>query len=644
MQNLDRFVYEDSDLAGLTITPPAVADVSDHPIAAQKLAKTWRTLEPMWQAPAAEDKAVSRYRKILTRAFRKAKAKVAAHVRANFGKLRKDVGDDLPLDDLGDAAGDLADVSGDVADEVARGASARVGLRDKEFVDTVSARAVAQARARAAELVGKSWDEATQSYVDNPNPDMAITESTRSMIRDIISNGLDDNLGADEIAQQIEDSTGFSPERADLIAKTEITRVNSDAALSAYRDVRETGVEVKKRWIIATRDVCDDCTENSKQEPIGVDEAFQSGDQAPPLHPNCLPGDSLVLAFGVSAASKRWYDGDLAVFHTAAGKNFRSTPNHPVLTRRGWVSACEIKKGDHVISVMFGQRKTDFFNFYDQQVPTRIQDITESVFRSEQVLTVPVPTSAEDFHGDGMNGQIAVVGTNGALLRRKLASASQHAGELSFFRRRVQTLPLDGQGVLNFSVHRDCGATDRIVCGASLKSAVGLVHSGPLEEFSLASVSDSDAGLDEAPSHGGPGCAEVFGHSEFRQAAHVRVDDPFVVKVGSASAAGSSRRSHKSESATVAPRDVLVDPVVAREDAERLFGQVSADEVVFVGREPFSGQVFNLQTENHIYCANGIITHNCRCAVAPVVDGGSSSVAEPEDGDSTDNSGDGADE
>ena len=273
-----RFAYEDESLHGIKITPPA-----------QKLAKAvnWKTLEPMWQAPAAEDKAVSRYREILTRAFRKAKAKVAAHVRANFGKLRKDVGDDLPLDDLGDAAGDLADVSEDVADEVARGASARVGLRDKEFVDTVSARAVAQARARAAELVGKSWDEATQSYVDNPNPDMAITESTRSMIRDIISNGLDDNLGADEIAQQIEDSTGFSPERADLIAKTEITRVNSDAALSAYRDVRETGVEVKKRWIIATRDVCDDCTENSKQEPIGVDEAFQSGDYAPPVHPNC---------------------------------------------------------------------------------------------------------------------------------------------------------------------------------------------------------------------------------------------------------------------------------------------------------------------------------------------------------------------
>ena len=143
---------------------------------------------------------------------------------------------------------------------------------------------------------GKSWDESTQSYVDNPNPDMAITESTWSMIRDIISNGLDDNLGADEIAQQIEDSTGFSPERADLIAKTEITRVNSDAALSAYRDAREAGVEVKKRWIIAAQDVCDDCTANSKQEPIGVDEAFQSGDYAPPVHPNCRCAISPVVS------------------------------------------------------------------------------------------------------------------------------------------------------------------------------------------------------------------------------------------------------------------------------------------------------------------------------------------------------------
>lgn len=259
------------------------------------LAKMWKTLEPMWQTPASEKTSVSRYRKVLTRAFQKTGPKVAGAVRerlkkAERGELQKnDIGDDdLPLDDISDAADDLAEVSSGAAREVARGALARVGVGDDEgMVNRVSARAVAQARARAAELVGKSWDEETQSFVDNPDPDMAITDSTRAMIRDIIANGLQDNLSADEIADQIETSTAFSPERADLVAKTEIARVNSDAALTAYQDVADNGVPVKKRWIIAAQDVCDDCTANAKQGAIDLDEAFQSGDQSPPQHPNC---------------------------------------------------------------------------------------------------------------------------------------------------------------------------------------------------------------------------------------------------------------------------------------------------------------------------------------------------------------------
>ena len=293
-----------------------VEDVSDHPIV-DKLAKAdpwrfteggarnsldkfakavnWKALEPMWQKPAHEARAVSRYRRVLTAAFAKAAPKVADFVRERLGKalggeLRKDdISDDLPLDDITDAAGDLADISEGVAGEVSRGALARVGVGtgNDDIVNAVSARAVAQARARAGELVGMSWDEESQSFVDNPNPDMAITENTREMIRDIISNGLADNLSADEIADQIEQSTAFSPERADLVAKTEITRINSEAALGAYRDAAAAGVQVKKRWIVAATDVCDDCTLNAKQGPIALDEAFQSGDMSPPQHPNC---------------------------------------------------------------------------------------------------------------------------------------------------------------------------------------------------------------------------------------------------------------------------------------------------------------------------------------------------------------------
>ena len=302
------------DVDGVEITPPVVSDISDHPVLTQKIAKAvnWKTLAPMWQAPSHEKAAVSAYRKVLVDAFAKAGPKVAAFVRGRLGKLRKDAADDIPLDDIGDAAGDLADVSEDTADEVSRGALARIGVGtgNDDIVNRVSDRAVAQARARAAELVGKSWDEATQSFVDNPNPDMAITDTTREMIRGIITNGLADNLSAEDIAAQIESSTAFSPERADLVAMTEIARINSDAALTAYQDASDNGVRVKKRWIVASADVCDDCMANSKQEPIALDVAFQSGDRAPPQHPNCRCAVAPVVVDEDNSADDNGDDGD----------------------------------------------------------------------------------------------------------------------------------------------------------------------------------------------------------------------------------------------------------------------------------------------------------------------------------------------
>ena len=198
-----------------------------------------------------------------------------------------------------DAAGPMADAAQQAAEEVAEAALARVGLGDDEgMVEKVSARAVAIARDRAAELVGMRWDADSESFIQNPNAEMAITDSTRDMIRTIIADGLENNLSAEDIADQIESSVAFSPERADLVAKTEITRTNSDAALSAYRDARDAGVRLKKRWLVAAQDVCDDCTKNAKQGAIELDAQFQSGDDGPPNHPNCRCSVSPVVYTG----------------------------------------------------------------------------------------------------------------------------------------------------------------------------------------------------------------------------------------------------------------------------------------------------------------------------------------------------------
>lgn len=269
-----------------------------------KLAKrggpNWKALEPMWQAPAHEARSVRRYKTTLSAAFSEARKAVAGFVKdelTKVGKAARDpdvealaqkVASQIPLEALGAAAGPLASAAEQAAREIADGALVRVGLGDDEgMVERVSQRAVSIARERAAELVGMRWDASAEEYVPSRNPDKAITSSTRDMIRTVIADGLEENLSADDIAERIEQSAAFSPERADLVAKTEITNINSGAALETYKAAAEAGVRLKKRWIVAADDVCDDCTKNANQGPIDLDEPFQSGDLSPAAHPHC---------------------------------------------------------------------------------------------------------------------------------------------------------------------------------------------------------------------------------------------------------------------------------------------------------------------------------------------------------------------
>jgi hypothetical protein len=43
-------------------------------------------------------------------------------------------------------------------------------------------------------------------------------------------------------------------------------------------------------------------------------------------------------------------------------------------------------------------------------------------------------------------------------------------------------------------------------------------------------------------------------------------------------------------------------------------------DVCWIGWEPFSGHVYNFETETGTYCADSILTHNCRSTTVPVID------------------------
>lgn len=159
----------------------------------------------------------------------------------------------------------LASVFGDSGRE----AVAQIGPSDEaQLVRQVNAASVKWASTRVGDLI------------------TGIDETTRQLIRTTIAEGLNAGKSAEEIADDLRQSYAFSAERAELIAETEVARANSYGALDGYKKAQEAGVQVRKSWL-RLEDACPVCQENEEAGDIDIDEAFPSGDLAPPAHPNC---------------------------------------------------------------------------------------------------------------------------------------------------------------------------------------------------------------------------------------------------------------------------------------------------------------------------------------------------------------------
>lgn len=170
-----------------------------------------------------------------------------------------------------------------VAEDGTKRALATVGVDDEGILDQANARAVDFATKRSAELVGKKWDG--DELIDNPRADMAITDTMRDEIRAAVADAVENGASAADLADTIEELSGFSAERAEMIARTEILRSSNQAHLEAFR---ASGVVQKKAWSASGDDeVCDDCEECVDDGDLDLDDDFSSGDDAPPGHPAC---------------------------------------------------------------------------------------------------------------------------------------------------------------------------------------------------------------------------------------------------------------------------------------------------------------------------------------------------------------------
>ena len=121
------------------------------------------------------------------------------------------------------------------------------------------------------------------------------------------------------------------------------------------------------------------------------------------------------------------YTGDMVIVTTSAGKKLEGTPNHPVLTTRGFLPIHELKEGDKVISPVFF-KVSEINGDKDVCVPSRIGELFDSINEPSIVNVISKRASAIDFYGDGtgMNGEIDILPIESHLRSDDISSVNKN--------------------------------------------------------------------------------------------------------------------------------------------------------------------------------------------------------------------------
>lgn len=302
----------------------------------------------------------------------------------------------------------------------------------------------------------------------------------------------------------------------------------------------------------------------------------------------CFPAETQVTPAGeVLKTFRRWFEGDLVTITTAAGHKISATPNHPVLTTRGWLAIDEIKPADKVLNavpVKFGSLVVG----QDVSVPSSIGAIFDALNEPSLSDVFVRGSTKADFHGDGMgeDHEVNVAIVKGDLWGRIEARINEGVKNTLFSGCHVGAL-LPGAGILPELL----GCND-LIDVASQRDAF------PLEggvEPGLGTVARD--GLEDL-SGGDSFSMEPKGH--FSIFADELVGDAFG-KCGSYTSLleeGSDCRGG--------------GPILSSDARSGLAVRILSDDVIAVSRKNAACHVYNLETTLGYYIAGGLIVKNCR--------------------------------
>ena len=402
-------------------------------------------------------------------------------------------------------------------------------------------------------------------------------EYNQNIVKETLAGG--ESLTANEIRARLEEVMPRT--RAELIARNETLYAIRSGRLEIDEELAEKySLNVKLVWRTShDKDVCPICAAmDGKTVELGKaftdsveladgeiatweQSSWNDSGRITSAHVNCVLGDTKVLADGAKVATKYNYSGEIVKLSTKNGRSIATTPNHILLTTRGWVLAKNITDSDQVIA--YSDRVKPFMgnNTINGNIPTIAEQfITAS--KSDGVVTRKMPTTAKDFKGDGIeNEEIDVIFVDSLLSNKGNTSFDKLSAKLPFVSGTVQDDSLSGLSSLDQFLMGTLATSHGIVGGECEALALRGSEGSHTSIHRLTSTTAYNARLLEAKSNSSTTTPESFSNSFLANAGLIEFDDVIGV------------------------------------------------EVYSVHDTP----VYDLETTSTLYTANGIVSSNCRC-------------------------------
>jgi intein/homing endonuclease len=399
----------------------------------------------------------------------------------------------------------------------------------------------------------------------------SIPEQYHMQVQDLVMRSVQTGRDLGSLAKELRARYGVTERRAALIAFTQ-----NQMATSAMQRARQTELGIEEAvWLHshAGREPRKTHLANDRKR-YNIATGWYDPDPKVKRHiwpgelVNCFPASTRIyFAHDVEKAFRHFYSGELTELVTDSGKSLRATPNHPILAPDGWRPIGSLDEGDYVIEVADQGGFSIVSESYADHAPSSIAEIFEALAESgRRRLVVAL---GDEFHGDAIaDGNVDVVFA---------------ARPLSFGRKF-----LDVESFEQFDL--------------AVPDEARLDYS-PVEQLLIAALLAA--------------YRIVGGARESLSLLRRRVPHPRVHCVASIANSSSYSFDPGFDSSSLVPKFFG-----ERKQAASAFVQrAQAVRIIAIERRAFSGHVFNLQTEEGYYSAEGILCHNCRCVSKPVVKG-----------------------